>query len=105
MALVLATIINSTKARVGTVYTVPAYYPTPEQMPADVNVIAVEVDTISEPDSQMVMEMHKGYEYYINPITKEQWFEYFDRPLTSEEILQQRLDEHEMAIAAILGGV
>lgn len=30
----------------------------------------------------------KSFIYYVNPQTKEQWYEEVDRPLTSEELLE-----------------
>lgn len=30
----------------------------------------------------------KGYTFYINPQTKEQWYEEYDRPYTQEELLE-----------------
>ena len=36
----------------------------------------------------------KGYIHYINPQTKEQWYEDFDRPLTSEE--QQKVQAEKI---------
>jgi len=48
---------------------------------------------------------------YCNPQTGELWYEYVDRPLTTDEIANQKLQENEQrladieaAIAAILGG-
>lgn len=40
---------------------------------------------------------------YINPVNKETWFEYEDRPLTKDET-EIRIQDLEMAIGAILGG-
>ncbi|MEW9096401.1 MAG: hypothetical protein AB2417_15090 [Clostridiaceae bacterium] len=41
---------------------------------------------------------------YINPQTGEFWYEYIDRPLTPEEIANQKVSELESMIADIIGG-
>lgn len=104
MALVLAQKIEGNKARVGTVYYLSQYYPSSADMPADENIVAIEVATVAEPDAQQVRQLYKGYEHYIDVVTKEQWFEYFDRMLTPEELKEQRFKDLEIAVAAILGG-
>ena len=65
----------------------------------------VVVEAEAEPPAPQI---GKGYHWYVNPQTGEQWFEEHDRPLTPEEQLlvqQQRL--HEMTILLgdlLLGG-
>lgn len=49
------------------------------------------VDSVPEPtpqDGKMAL-------LYINPITKELWYEYVDRPLTSEEETKKRITQLE----------
>ena len=38
---------------------------------------------------------------YCNPQTGEFWYEYVDRPLTQEEILNQKIQSQEQAIAEL----
>jgi hypothetical protein len=38
---------------------------------------------------------------FINPVTRKIYFEYEDRPLTKEELLEMRLHEQEQAIAEL----
>jgi hypothetical protein len=51
----------------------------------------------------------KGYLWYVNPQTGEQWFEEYDRPLTAEEqmqVQQQQLDDMTVLLGdLLLGGV
>jgi hypothetical protein len=50
----------------------------------------------------------KGYCWFVNPQTGEQWFEEYDRPLTLEEqlmILKQQIDQTTILLGdLILGG-
>jgi len=49
----------------------------------------------------------KGYLWYVNPQTGEQWFEEYDRPLTPEEQLmlqQQQLDQMTVLLGDLLLG-
>lgn len=41
---------------------------------------------------------------YINPTTKEMWYEYADRPLTLEERIQQ-LERALLELSMAVGGV
>ena len=42
---------------------------------------------------------------YFNPQTQELWYEYTDIPLTDAEELVQQVNDLNLAIAAIIGGV
>jgi hypothetical protein len=47
----------------------------------------------------------KGYLWCVNPQTGDQWFEEYDRPLTPEEQMQQRIELMQAALDdLILGG-
>ena len=41
--------------------------------------------------------------WYINPATNDMWYEYEVRPLTADELKEQRLSNLEIAMASILG--
>lgn len=41
---------------------------------------------------------------YCNPQTSEWWYEYADRPLTPEELMEQRLQATEDALLALMLG-
>lgn len=47
----------------------------------------------------------KTAQLFVNPITKEQWYEYFDRPLTQEEIstdILTKLDEISVKLTELI---
>ncbi len=52
------------------------------------------VEDVPNPD----IIVGKVSELYYNPKTKEIWYEYFDRPLTVEEIANQKLAEQQSQI-------
>lgn len=61
------------------------------------------VEDVAEP----LKEPTKNPIHYINPISKEQWYEYVDRPLTTEEQLQEankRIDLMQQALDELLLG-
>lgn len=63
----------------------------------------LEVEVIPEPEAQP----GKLHNLYVNPKTKELWYEYTDRPLTTEEELAQvkaQLKITQDAIDALLLG-
>jgi len=56
--------------------------------------------------SQPTYKKGKGFLWYVNPKTKEQWFEEYDRPLTQEEQseeLQNQVNALNIAMAEIMG--
>jgi len=65
----------------------------------------VVVEAEAEPPAP---QPRKGYYWFVNPQTGEQWFEEYDRPLTPEEqlmILQQQIDQTTILLGdIILGG-
>jgi len=72
----------------------------PEQLPAALREQGIEVAEIPEPqevDGKMAV-------LYINPTTKEMWYEYADRPLTLEERIQQ-LERALLELSMAVGGV
>lgn len=66
----------------------------PEQLPEEMKAQGVEVGEIPEPEERE----RKMPVLYINPDTKELWYEYVDRPLTEEE----RMQEMEQILADML---
>lgn len=63
----------------------------------------LEVEGIPEPEAQP----GKLYNLYVNPQTKEVWYEYTDRPLTTEEELvkmKEQLKITQDALDALLLG-
>lgn len=44
----------------------------------------------------------KGHLWFVNPETKEQWFEEYDRPLTPEELIQQQADTQAQILRALV---
>jgi hypothetical protein len=59
----------------------------------------IEVDTIPEPK----LLFGKDFIHYVNPETKEQWYEYIDRPLTLNEEREKRLSDLETIILQMKG--
>jgi hypothetical protein len=66
------------------------------------------VDSVPEPDQ--VQMQSKNSVMYINPSTKEIWYEYIDIPKTNEQILIEKVDslqssliEAQNAINVLLG--
>lgn len=47
-------------------------------------------------------EIGKSLYWYVNPVTKEQWFEAYDRPLTTEEQIQQQADEQAQILMTLV---
>ncbi|UVI28156.1 hypothetical protein [Paenibacillus spongiae] len=47
---------------------------------------------VGEEASFPTPKVGKGFLWYVNPITGEQWFEEYDRPLTPEEQLMKELE-------------
>ncbi len=43
------------------------------------------------------------FKLYINPLTKEQWYEYSDIPKTEIELLKQQIDGLNIAMANMIG--
>lgn len=60
-----------------------------ELLSSDEKTLAITVDSVPEP----VKQVGKDPIHYINPQTKEQWYEYVDRPLNAEELLAQQATE------------
>lgn len=57
---------------------------------------------VNMPEYDFTIENMVG-ELYINPQTNQVWYEYTVRPLTLEEIREQRLANLELAMASIMG--
>lgn len=68
---------------------------------AELESIGILVEEVPEPQ---IAENQRVAGHFINPTTKEIWYEYEDIPPTTEEILQQQINDLNMAMAAILGG-
>ncbi len=50
-------------------------------------------------------QVGKAYRWCVNPQTKEQFFEEYDRPLTSDEKMQQMQDVvDQIVITTLMGG-
>jgi hypothetical protein len=47
----------------------------------------------------------KAYIHHINPITLEQWYEYFDIPKTSDEIRDEKIALMQVALDELILGV
>jgi hypothetical protein len=58
-----------------------------------------------EVDSQLEQPAPKrgiSYIYYVNPKTKEQWYEEVERPLTQEEMLEEQNEKLDLIMMAQL---
>lgn len=94
--------VTETKAKVGLVHNMPfdevnGLHKTQEELEQ----IGILVDEIPEPQiptGQQVSGM------FVNPETKEVWYEYEDVPLTPEQQMQSQIDDLNMAMAALMGG-
>ena len=68
---------------------------------AELEQTGVLVESVPEPSAE------EGYQptgIFVNPVTKDVWYEYEPIPPTKEELMQQQIDEMSVAMAAILGG-
>jgi len=70
----------------------------PENAGLDTSIGVVVEQEASFPDPQI----GKGYYWYVNPKTKEQWFEAYDRPLTPEELAQQQADTQAQILMTLV---
>ena len=70
----------------------------PELLQAEVLAKGILVDAVPEEPKQE----GKTQVLYINPTTEEMWYEYIDKPLSSEERLENRLSLLEDKINLIL---
>lgn len=82
---------TETKARVFLIYNVE-----PPQELLDTKEY-IEVPVVPTP----TRKEGKSAVLYCNPETKELWYEYVNRPLTSEELLNKKIQEQEQAIAEL----
>ena len=81
--------VSPTKAKVGVIHY------RPDLLNEEQKARAIVVDSVPE----AVQQKGKSAQLYINPQTKEMWFEYTDRPLTQEELLQDISDKLDTLIA------
>lgn len=100
MKLLVGTKISDTKMLVETIFNLD--HPTNAGIDTSKGVVVEEEAEFPPPKTG------KGYRWYVNPQTGEQWFEEYDRPLTPEEqlmILQQQIDQTTILLGdLILGG-
>jgi hypothetical protein len=93
--------ITDTKAKV------TGYHHRPNELDETTKQQGVLVEDGSIPADESQMGQYS--ELFVNPQTKELWREYFDRPLTPEEELQQLKQRQELVQKAldelILGGM
>lgn len=85
-------ILFKTESEVRAIVTMVHYMPRDKEngLPEDIIVQGVEVDNILEPNNAP----YKNAVHYINPQTLEQWYEYIDRPLTTEEEITKLKQEN-----------
>lgn len=79
--------INETKAIVTGIHYMP------EMLAEEEKANGILVDSIPEPES-LQLANNKMPIHYINPQMKEQWYEYVDRPLTTEEEIEKLKQEN-----------
>jgi hypothetical protein len=79
MPFMLYEIVAENKARVTLIHN------RPDMLPADMVAQGLEVEELPTVDETLTK---KEAVLYVNPATKETWYEYQDRPLTPEEQLQ-----------------
>ena len=84
---------TDTKAKVMMIYNVEP----PKELISNGNYITV--DNIEEPEQKT----GKTALPYCNPETGDFWYEYVDKPLSSEEQLQEQINALNIAIAEIMG--
>jgi len=101
MKLLTGTLVSPDKMLVQTVYNLD--HPVNAGIDTSQGVV---VEAEAEPPAPQI---GKGYHWFVNPQTGEQWFEEYDRPLTQEEQLQvqqQQLNEMTVLLGdLLLGGV
>lgn len=101
MKLLTGTFVASDKMLVQTVYNLD--HPANASIDTSKGVV---IEAEAEPPAQ---QPGKGYHWYVNPQTGQQWFEEYDRPLTPEEqvqVQQQQIDEMTVLLGdLLLGGV
>jgi len=99
MKLLTGQLISSDKLLVQMVYNLD--HPANAGLDTSQGVVVQEEATPPEP------KIGKGYLWFVNPQTGEQWFEEYDRPLTPEEqvqVQQQQLDQMTILLGDLLLG-
>lgn len=97
--LLMGSKINEQKMKVEIIYNLD--HPDNAGLDTSQGVVVEEEAPLPEP------QIGKGYLWYVNPQTGEQWFEFYDRPLTPEEQLQvqqQQLEEMTILLGDLLLG-
>ncbi|OQB15701.1 MAG: hypothetical protein BWY15_00414 [Firmicutes bacterium ADurb.Bin193] len=94
--------ISETKVRFKSIHYMPfdeieGLNKTQEELEAE-GILVESLPDINAPEGQRICGR------FVNPQTKEVWYEYEPLPLTKEEQLQAQIDEISIAMAAILGG-
>lgn len=77
----------------------------PELLSEEKKTEGIEVPSVPEYEEQFGKESH----LYVNPTTKELWYEFTDRPLTMEEKMEKmeasQLQQDELLMELMLGGM
>ncbi|MBP1904727.1 hypothetical protein J2Z32_001351 [Paenibacillus turicensis] len=90
MRLLVGTKINDKKIKVETIYNLDVS----QNDSIDRSIGVVVEDEITFPE----YEAGKGYQWFVNPITAEQWLEEIEVPLTPEEQTQVLLKQQQVII-------